>query len=298
MCGKSDRGPSARGDQADRQARLARLCRGRGFAPRARRPRHPRARRHGRRRGGGSSPYTDVKLPSFQPAATAVLKPAPARGVTSRTARQGVHFRRVRPGEDGCADPVAAGGSGPAFERAFAISSSSASLNRTLTMYGGCPRPSGRRSWRRTCRRGAPPRRDRRSRPLGVVHQPDPVLPLPPLHDVVVGAHPADPIPLRRALVGRVPERDEEPAVGAILADVPVAGQRARQFPRRRPGLALVVGEDHERVVLAAVLPQQDGDLLAVGGADQARLAEVGVGCSAMTSGWPQVRPPSCEIVL
>src|SRR5262249_12048050 len=89
-----------------------------------------------------------------------------------------------------------------------------------------------------------------------------------------VSADPADPVAASRTDERRVAERDEQPAVGAVLADVAVAGQRPGQFARVRPGLAFVVGEDDLRVPRAAVLAEQHRQLLTVGGADQAGLAQ------------------------
>ena len=54
-----------------------------------------------------------------------------------------------------------------------------------------------------------------------------------------------------------------------------ISGQRSRQFPRLAPCLALVVGEDHEGIELAAVLAQQHRDLLAVRRAQCAGFAEM-----------------------
>ena len=51
-----------------------------------------------------------------------------------------------------------------------------------------------------------------------VVHEPDPVLTLPALDDVLIGADPADPVALGSALVRRVAKGDEEPAELAIFS--------------------------------------------------------------------------------
>ena len=54
-------------------------------------------------------------------------------------------------------------------------------------------------------------------------------------------------------------QTNEESAVGSVLGRVAVAGQRRGEFARLGLGQALVVREDHERVVLPRVPSQQHG---------------------------------------
>ena len=103
-------------------------------------------------------------------------------------------------------------------------------------------------------------------------------MPFAPFAQVVVAADPADPVALRRADVRAVAEGDEEAAVRRVFCRVTVAGKRSGQFARFAPGLAFVVGKNDERVQPAAVLAEQNRDLLAVGRADRAGLAEVSQG--------------------
>lgn len=96
--------------------------------------------------------------------------------------------------------------------------------------------------------------------------------------DVFVVAEPGDPIAFGGAVFAGVAEGDEELFVLGIDGDVAVAGEVWRDFAGRGPGLAFVVGECHERVEFAAVFAEEHGDLLAVGGAEEAGFAEVGFG--------------------
>jgi len=79
-----------------------------------------------------------------------------------------------------------------------------------------------------------------------VVSKPNPVLPGPPLLNVIPGANPPNPIALRQTLVGCVTKRDEQTTIIEILARVPIPRERSWQLARRRPGCTFVITEDHE----------------------------------------------------
>ena len=116
--------------------------------------------------------------------------------------------------------------------------------------------------------------------PLVIVLETHAILSFAPGEDVVVRAHPADPVALRGALVRAVAEADEQAPVRGVDALVTIARQRAGKLPGLRPRPALIFGEDHVRVAPAGVLAEQHGDLLAVGASHESRFAQVHVGAS------------------
>lgn len=122
---------------------------------------------------------------------------------------------------------------------------------------------------------------------LLVVHDADDILARAVLHDVLVAADPGGPVALSRegaldialcsgaAGFGATTEADEEASVRSVNSGVSVAGEGDGHFARGGPSLAFVVGEDDVGIFAAGVFAEEDAELFAIGGAEDAGLAEV-----------------------
>ena len=110
-----------------------------------------------------------------------------------------------------------------------------------------------------------------------IIHQPDPILALCPIHDVLPLTNPTDPIPLGFTLSRRIPKRDKETPIAGVCGRVTIACQSSRKFSRVGPTATFIFTEDDKRVSGAAVLSHQQGDGVAVGGSDEPRLTEVDI---------------------
>ena len=107
------------------------------------------------------------------------------------------------------------------------------------------------------------------------MQQLDAVLAWASLLQVFVGADPGDEVPAGGAVDSLVAEADDHASVLCENTIVAVAGQSPIRVDGSRPGAALVLAEHHQAPPLVGVLAKKTGKLLAIGGAEDERLARV-----------------------
>ena len=97
-----------------------------------------------------------------------------------------------------------------------------------------------------------------------VVPEADAVLTLAPLENVIESADPANPVPLGWGFARRIAEGKKESSVRRVHPSVAIPGEGPGSLLGFTPGFAFVLAGHEKRIELAAILPQQHQQSLAV----------------------------------